>query len=170
MVNVKDKLCDQPPGDCLKHPSYGHPGNPKGASRCSAHKEDGMVDLVTKRCNFPGGCDTMPSYGLPGTRAIRCQAHKEPGMLNVNERLCNFPGGCAKQTSFGLPGERTTRCLTHKEPGMVSKYVPRDRKVGARWVGQLDPWGCPVYGGVGTPTKPPPTSSHIMCLFPPFLP
>ena len=84
MAKIKSRRCDHPDG-CMIQPSYGQPGS-KAATRCSAHKEPGMVDLRNKHCDHPG-CTTSPSFALPGSKgATRCSAHKEPGMVDVKHK------------------------------------------------------------------------------------
>jgi hypothetical protein len=40
-----------------------------------------MVRLVGGMCQRPGGCDTHPTFGMPGGKAVRCAAHKAPDMV-----------------------------------------------------------------------------------------
>ena len=53
------------------------------ATRCASHKEPGMVNVVSKRCEYPGGCDKLPNFGNPGGPATRCMALKELDMVDV---------------------------------------------------------------------------------------
>jgi hypothetical protein len=70
------------------------------------------------RCDHPGGCGTIPSFGVPGGKATRCSVHKEQGM--VPPRRCDHPG-CMTTPSFCVPGGKPTRCAEHKEVNMVNK-------------------------------------------------
>ena len=77
-------------GGCTKQPCYGAAGDLR-ASRCAAHKLEGMEDVKNKRCGHEG-CKTRPSYGFPGipgdARASRCVAHKLDGMDDVASKRC----------------------------------------------------------------------------------
>ena len=51
-----------------------------------------MVNLCVKykkNCNYSGGCDLNPSYGIPGAAGSisvsRCAAHKDPGMFSLKQ-------------------------------------------------------------------------------------
>ena len=112
-------FCNHPDG-CTTRASFGIQGT-KMATRCSIHKEPGMVDVINRRCDHPDGCTTQPLFGLPGSKAgTRCSVHKDPGMVDVRHRRCDYPDGCKKQPLFGLPSSKATRCSVHKEPGMVN--------------------------------------------------
>lgn len=116
MAEVVSRMCECP--DCDKVPSYGMPGDSR-ASRCNAHKLEGMVDVKNRPCDH-AGCSKLPSYGLPGaTCATRCAEHKLAGMIDVRHRTCDH-AGCVKLPSYGVPGDRRARrCAAHKLAGMV---------------------------------------------------
>lgn len=81
------RRCDHQNG-CVTRPSYGFRG--EGASRCSPHKEPGMENVVSERCDHPG-CKKQPVFGLPGdATATRCDVHKEPGMVDVKNKRCEL--------------------------------------------------------------------------------
>ena len=124
---------------CPKRASFGIPGGPPVA--CTGHKEPGMVNVLSKRCDHPGGCATIPTFGHPGGSAARCSAHKEPGMIDVVSKRCDYPGGCNTVPSFGPPGGSVARCLMHREPGMVAMRVRRCRY----------PGGCDKVPSFGAP-------------------
>ena len=68
---------------CSKRAEWGLTGGHR--TRCTTHKEPGMVDLNNRRCcDHPDGCSKQPNFGLSGSPAIRCATHKEPGMVNVH--------------------------------------------------------------------------------------
>ena len=57
------------------------PGAKPGV-RCGHHKEDGMVNVKNKVCEYDG-CTTLPSFNFPGaTSGVRFGHHKEDGMVN----------------------------------------------------------------------------------------
>ena len=113
-----------PPGS-ITGPSFGLFGTNRG-TWCSTHKEPGMEDVTSRRCDHPDGCKRRPSFGQPGSKSgTRCFAHREPGMVDVVHRRCDHPDGCMTLPSFGQPGSKTvTRCSTHKEPGARPAIVP----------------------------------------------
>ena len=132
----KNKACkyDGPEG-CTTVPSYGFPGTDgkRGtAVRCSHHKLPGMVDVVSKTCNWEGGCKSQASYGhltLDGKRdsaaRSRCRQHREPGMVDVINKTC-VEDDCSTRPCYGFPsnemGKRGNpeRCSLHKLPGMIN--------------------------------------------------
>lgn len=78
MVDVSTKSCEF--DTCFKRPTFGHPnplgdnaagdgrnGPGKNGKFCAQHAEPGMVDVVSKRCEFPG-CGTKRSFGHGGHR------------------------------------------------------------------------------------------------------
>ena len=131
----KNKACkhDGPEG-CTTVPSYGFPGTDgkRGtAVRCSHHKLPGMVDVVSKTCNWPD-CKSQASYGhltpdgkRDSAARSRCRQHREPGMVDVINKTC-VEGDCATRPCYGFPsgepGKRglPERCSLHKLPGMIN--------------------------------------------------
>ena len=91
-----------------KVPCFGQPGGSR--TRCSAHKEPGMVDLHNKLCDHLGGCSKQPHFVMPGGLCSRCATHKDPGMVDLHSKRCNHADGCNKQPCFGQPGGSRTRC------------------------------------------------------------
>lgn len=78
MVDVSTKSCEH--HGCFKRPTFGHPSalvenaadgrsatGTKNGQFCAQHALPGMVDVVSKRCEFPG-CGTKRSFGLEGSR------------------------------------------------------------------------------------------------------
>lgn len=132
----KNKACkhDGPEG-CATVPSYGFPGTDgkRGtAVRCSHHKLPGMVDVVSKTCNWPEGCKSQASYGhltTDGKRdsasRSRCRQHREPGMVDVINKTC-VEGDCSTRPCYGFPSDESgkrgnpERCSLHKLPGMIN--------------------------------------------------
>ena len=132
----KNKACkyDGPEG-CTTVPSYGFPGTDgkRGtAVRCSHHKLPGMVDVVSKTCNWEGGCKSQASYGhltLDGKRdsaaRSRCRQHREPRMVDVINKTC-VEDDCSTRPCYGFPSDEMgkrgnpERCSLHKLPGMIN--------------------------------------------------
>jgi hypothetical protein len=140
MEDVKNKRCEH--DGCKKQPHYGLPGDAQ-ASRCAAHKLEGMGNVKSKRCAHEG-CKKHPSYGAPGdARASRCAAHKLEGMENVKSKRCEHEG-CKKLPSFGIPGgTQASRCAAHKLEGMENVKSKRCEHEGCKKV--------PCYGFPGIP-------------------
>lgn len=112
------KECLHP--ECDKRPSYGPVGG--SPSHCKTHKEDGMVDVVHKRCQYIG-CNKRPNFGHDGLsrNAIYCKIHKEDGMVDIMNKRC-LHTGCNKQPHYGLKDGRSKDaiyCTIHKKDGMV---------------------------------------------------
>jgi len=55
-------MCIHP--ECTTRPTYNMKGESK-ALYCSAHKTEGMVDVVSKTCIHPE-CTTRPTYNTKG--------------------------------------------------------------------------------------------------------
>ena len=131
----KNKACkhDGPEG-CSTVPSYGYPGTEgkRGtAVRCSHHKLPGMVDVVSKTCNWPD-CKSQASYGhltADGKRdsaaRSRCRQHREAGMVDVINKTC-VEDDCSTRPCYGFPSDEPgkrgnpERCSLHKLPGMIN--------------------------------------------------
>ena len=80
-----DRLCIRE--RCTVKASYGHL---HGESLfCSAHKEEGMINLKISTCVFPH-CNNYAKYSYGRGRAIKyCFEHKYPGMTIKSKRICN---------------------------------------------------------------------------------
>ena len=118
--DVANSRCDHP--GCKTRACFGFSSAGGKASKCSAHMEDGMVDIhnVSKLCRHPG-CVIRANFGAPGTKtATRCAKHAEFGMVNVLARRCEYPG-CSTQPSYGSPakGERTRHCAAQRTSCLV---------------------------------------------------
>jgi hypothetical protein len=102
---------------CTTHVTYGYPG--QRGTRCAAHQEPGMIDVVSRKCQ----CGKYPSYGFPDGVTICCKDCKLDGMIvKKKARPCEV---CEKQSSFGFPNEsriggKPVRCTEHKIEGMLN--------------------------------------------------
>ena len=107
--------CEQ----CTKVSVFNLPGTKKGRF-CNEHKEDGMINIISLKCNYES-CQTQPCYNFLGILYPEyCAKHKLDNMVNVRERPCEFPE-CLKKPNYNIPGEARGRfCKTHKEPNMVN--------------------------------------------------
>ena len=62
---------------CNKYPVYNKPGETTGLY-CSKHKEDGMIDVKSKRCKTPH-CDTLAKNRRYKGYCLSCFVHMFPG-------------------------------------------------------------------------------------------
>jgi hypothetical protein len=119
MVNLNHRRCHGGPlGQvCMTRPKFNYPNQAGRGVCCAAHKEDGMVDVISDRCADPL-CQKRAAYGWNGQLKY-CSAHKLDGMCDSNHRLCTFTG-CSIRATFGFPGVRPTRCFKHSELGQLA--------------------------------------------------
>ncbi len=79
---------------CTKRASFGVEGTKK-VEFCKDHAQDGMVDLVNKRCARQG-CSTRASFGVEGTKKVEfCGEHAQDGIVHLNSKRC-AQRGCNK--------------------------------------------------------------------------
>jgi hypothetical protein len=99
--------------DCQLTASFGYKdGN--GTQFCSKHKEDGMVNLLSKLC-YCG--KARPTYNFIGLSAKFCLNCKEADMINVNDKICH----CGKaRPIFNFAGKNPQYCASCKEEGMIN--------------------------------------------------
>lgn len=79
-----------------------------------------MVNKVSKRCNLKG-CNTLASYGSPGTRKREfCVRHAQLGMVDVVNKRCGHKE-CQKYPTFGyIHSNNREFCTDHAKEGMVN--------------------------------------------------
>lgn len=69
--------------DCDKKGLFNY-FNEKIGLYCATHKNPGMVNVVSKKCFYPG-CVKFPVFNFLGEKTRKyCVKHKEPGMININ--------------------------------------------------------------------------------------
>ena len=103
--------CDK----CNKTRAYFNFPGQKKAIYCSKCKEEGMVDVVSKKCQ----CGTRPIYNFEGKKkGICCSKCKEDGMINVVDKKCK----CGKaQPIYNFEGKKKAICCSKcKEDGMIN--------------------------------------------------
>lgn len=98
----------------IKRASFGLEGGKK--TRCKPCKDEGMIDLVTKKCeNCKIVCAT---FGLPGGKHTHCVSCKTSEMVNVKAKMCQVCN--TKQPFFGLDNSKAaTHCADCKSDEMV---------------------------------------------------
>ncbi len=108
-------------GCSIKIPAFNFPKECKGIY-CVSHKEEGMVDVIHKKCMFDG-CTTRPSFNTHGqSEGIYCYKHKKPHMVNVKDKKCRH-GGC---NTILEPTNKGCYCSQHKV--RVTDSVPHNMK------------------------------------------
>lgn len=101
----------------VKRAIYGKPDEKPEC--CAKHKEEGMIDLKNKKCEFLG-CNKQPSYNTSGEKPKFCVEHKEKDMVDVINKKCEF-SGCNKQPCYNKEGEKIRKfCIEHKKDGMIN--------------------------------------------------
>jgi hypothetical protein len=111
---VKSKTCIHQ--DCKIIPVFNKTGETKGLY-CSAHKKEGMVNVVSKTCVHPD-CMVLPAFNVEGeTKPLYCSIHKKEEMVNVKSKTCVE---CKTIPNYNNEGETIgLYCLAHKKEGMV---------------------------------------------------
>lgn len=104
--------------------SFGVAGTKKREC-CAGHAEEGIVDLICKKCAHPG-CNNRPSFGVAGSKKREfCAGHATSGMVNLSHKNCAHHG-CSKASSFGVPGNMKREfCCEHAKSGMVNLKADR---------------------------------------------
>lgn len=122
MKPTKSRICAEI--NCMvQNPCFNLPGVKPGIY-CSAHKQNGMVDVQHIQCEYQG-CSKQPSYDIIGGKGKFCSEHKLPGMIDIKNPFCAYGGCSVVNPVFNLPGEAKGKyCLIHKEPSMIDvKHV-----------------------------------------------
>jgi hypothetical protein len=97
---------------------------------CKEHKQIGMIDVKSKRCQ-KDGCNTRPTFNFENeTEAKYCKEHAELGMINIKSKRCQTEG-CNKQPVFNFENEAIPKyCKEHKQIGMIDIISKRCQKDG----------------------------------------
>jgi len=129
MINVKDNKCNVE--DCDTQAMYNYEGLKKPI-RCYAHgKDDGMVNVVTKKCIalLENGtpCKLIASFGKDGI-VNHCSKHIADGEIDLKHKKCEAVD-CDKHASCGIEGTKTVHfCAEHCPPEMIN--VKSERCIG----------------------------------------
>lgn len=108
------------PGGCPKRATHGIPGvhNHKSAPFCGNHANEGMEDVVSKRCAEPGCSVRNPRFGEPGARKNVREA-----MAMAIKMLCKvlwMKLVVLSLTFLWFVKQRTLRCFCREGEGMRS--------------------------------------------------
>lgn len=76
-----------------------------------------MIDVINKRCDYPDGCMTRPTFGHDQGKASRCGTHRVAGMRDVKNKRCQH-SGCNTQPNYGFVGGKALFCRTHMADDM----------------------------------------------------
>lgn len=74
---------------CNKSAAFGVVGGPP--LFCKTHKETGMFNVVSKRCEYSGCSKINPAFDFKGGKGRFCRVHKEAEMINVKSKCCEHP-------------------------------------------------------------------------------
>lgn len=105
-IKIRSNLCKT--SGCTISARFNTIGQKKGEF-CFSHKSPGMVDVHTIRCVE---CQTIASYGIPGTKQTHCSKHRKPGMIQRPSHKCKIVG-CKQPATHGTL-RSALRCDEHK--------------------------------------------------------
>jgi hypothetical protein len=136
MINVKDNKCNIE--GCDTQAMYNFEGLKKPI-RCYLHgKDEGMVNIVTKKCiallENGNPCKSIASFGKKDDGIVNhCAKHIEDGEIDLRHKKCEFKDkdnkDCTKQASCGIEGTKTVHfCAEHCPPEMIN--IKSDRCIG----------------------------------------
>ena len=101
--------------NCLLTASFGFNKITK-TKFCSAHKEEGMVNLLCKLCDCQ---KSRPTYNYEGLSANFCKLCKLDDMINVNDKICH----CGKsKPCFNYEGIKAKYCAKCRLENMINVY------------------------------------------------
>lgn len=107
---------------CGKSAYFNILGEKKGKF-CSAHKLDGMRNVVDKTCENETCTGQRAIFGFPNEKPKYCNSHYFEGMVNLSAKRCNGVNGikCYITPIYNLPTEtKGLYCVTHKLDNMVN--------------------------------------------------
>lgn len=129
MINVKDAKCNIE--GCDTQAMYNYEGLKKPI-RCFTHgKDDGMVNIMTKKCIgiLENGtpCKSIASFGKDGI-INHCVKHIQEGEIDLRHKKCENID-CHKQACCGIEGTKSVHfCAEHCPPEMIN--IKSDRCIG----------------------------------------
>ena len=111
-------MCKCKKDGCKVRAAFNKPDEMK-ALYCFSHKEDNMVNVVSKSCLYEG-CRVQPNYNKEGeTKPLYCSTHKLDGMVDVKSKRC-IHSGCKTIPNYNNEGEKIALyCVAHKLDGMI---------------------------------------------------
>jgi hypothetical protein len=95
---------------------------------CKTHASTEMINVVSPKCTFSGGCSKQPVYNYPHLKkGVLCKEHKTEGMTSVKYRVpaadTQYPCSEPSCTQRAIYHYRTFRipsyCVEHKKDNMM---------------------------------------------------
>jgi len=129
MINVKCIICEIE--GCDTQAMYNYEGLKKPI-RCYEHgKDDGMVNIITKKCigTLENGnqCKSIASFGKDGI-VNHCAKHKNDDEIDLKHKKCENEI-CTKHACCGIEGTKTVHfCAEHCPPNMIN--IKSERCIG----------------------------------------
>ena len=125
MVTLGRGLCRHDP--CKTKASFNDEGS-KTAAFCKQHAENGMVNVLDRRCAH-GSCNRVPRWGVSTDGAATvCDYHKSDILSGY---VINFTAqcqvaGCGQLSRWGIRDKQPTHCSNHgfAEDGLVCIIQP----------------------------------------------
>lgn len=121
LINLATSLCqhvlsDKPKTYCPKSANYNIEGI-KPAIKCAEHKSENMTNVNNKKCKT---CKkNIPSFNLPGLKALYCAKCKTDKMVDVAHKKCKCKAN-KKVPTFNYEGLTPEYCVKCKKDGMVN--------------------------------------------------
>lgn len=103
--------------DCKSVARYNIKDN-KDAKFCTEHKQDNMVNVTSKVCQFDN-CMLKATFDIKGGKGAFCAKHKTADMLDIAHSYCKEEG-CTSRPSYGIKGEKPMFCAKHKTAEMIN--------------------------------------------------
>lgn len=125
---------------CGKTAYFNSIGQKKGRF-CSAHKNEGMVNVLDKCCDENGCIGNRATFGLPNGKPKYCMTHTKEGMLNLTLKRCKGIDGVKCYTSpiYNFPNEKKgIYCIQHKLDGMVNVTGKRCENKECNFIAQFN--------------------------------
>ena len=123
--------------NCDKSAYFNVAGGKKGLY-CSAHRLEGMINVVDKLCVFTE-CDKRAIYNFPcQTKGEYCMAHQLDGMVNVKLKRCAAEG-CYTTPIYNVAGSVAAKyCVEHKTDEMINVVSKRCQQSGCNLIAQFN--------------------------------
>lgn len=116
------------------------PGEKTG-KYCSAHKLDGMVNVINKMCEQQGCIGKRAIFNIIGEKPKFCGEHATGEMINLSAKKCKGVNGkkCYTIPIYNNPNEKKGEyCVEHKLEGMVNVTGKRCEATGCNIIAQFN--------------------------------
>lgn len=125
---------------CGKAAYFNILGTKKGKF-CSAHKTEGMINVLDKLCENGECCGQRATFGFPNEKPRFCNAHKAEGTVNLTLKRCAHVATekCYVTPIYNYEGEaKGIYCVEHKKEGMINVASKRCAVAGCKTVAQFN--------------------------------